>query len=358
MNGRMYDAKLGRFLSPDNYIQEPFSTQSFNRYGYVWNNPLKFTDPSGEFFWVAVIIGAVIGGTTAAIKGGNFGEILLGALIGGVAAGVGAGVANLVAGGAFFGSQALTVVGFWSGAAVGAASGFAAGFTGAAITSWASGHHFMTGFMRGLRGGIQGAFIGAAIGGVTAGIKANNNGRDFWSGDVKNPPQPIRLTPVGIKSLNPKIEMSTDIIDAKPTLNKTSSVSSIKSSATKAGLNIDDAIDTLNNNGLSKSSGYCARYVRKALEGGGLDTSGRPVYAKNYGNLLLKKGFDKISIDNYIPLRGDIAVFESFKGLRNHIYGHIQMFNGKQWVSDFFQKGFWAGSDYSKFKPSYSIFRW
>ncbi|WOC41304.1 RHS repeat-associated core domain-containing protein [Polaribacter sp. HL-MS24] len=185
MNGRMYDAKLGRFLSPDNYIQEPFSTQSFNRYGYVWNNPLKFTDPSGEFFWVAVIIGAVIGGTTAAIKGGNFGEILLGALIGGVAAGVGAGVANLVAGGAFFGSQALTVVGFWSGAAVGAASGFAAGFTGAALNTWTGGGSFMDGITNGFKSGIQGALIGAAIGGITAGIKANKYDGDFWLGKTE-----------------------------------------------------------------------------------------------------------------------------------------------------------------------------
>ena len=47
MNGRMYDAKLGRFLSPDNYIQEPFNTQNFNRYGYVLNNPLKYTYQRG-----------------------------------------------------------------------------------------------------------------------------------------------------------------------------------------------------------------------------------------------------------------------------------------------------------------------
>ncbi|MFL0102099.1 RHS repeat domain-containing protein, partial [Tenacibaculum maritimum] len=67
MNGRMYDAKLGRFLSPDNFIQEPFSTQSFNRFGYVWNNPLKFTDPSGEEFITAVLIGALIGATAGAM---------------------------------------------------------------------------------------------------------------------------------------------------------------------------------------------------------------------------------------------------------------------------------------------------
>ena len=58
MNGRMYDANLGRFLSPDNYIQDPFHTQNFNRYGYVLNNPLKYVDPSGELFkwlWNKVI---------------------------------------------------------------------------------------------------------------------------------------------------------------------------------------------------------------------------------------------------------------------------------------------------------------
>ena len=49
MNARMYDAKLGRFLQPDTYIQYPTSTQGFNRYTYVNNNPLSFTDPSGNF---------------------------------------------------------------------------------------------------------------------------------------------------------------------------------------------------------------------------------------------------------------------------------------------------------------------
>jgi RHS repeat-associated protein len=69
MNGRMYDAKVGRFLSPDNYIQDPFNTQSFNRYSYVWNNPLTFTDPSGEFLGLAILVGAIIG---AAIGAGTY----------------------------------------------------------------------------------------------------------------------------------------------------------------------------------------------------------------------------------------------------------------------------------------------
>ena len=46
MNGRVYDPGIGRFLSPDPNVQLPKSTQGFNRYAYVQNNPLKYTDPS------------------------------------------------------------------------------------------------------------------------------------------------------------------------------------------------------------------------------------------------------------------------------------------------------------------------
>ena len=47
MNGRLYDPVLGRFLSPDPVVQAPHDTQGFNRYAYVRNNPLRYTDPSG-----------------------------------------------------------------------------------------------------------------------------------------------------------------------------------------------------------------------------------------------------------------------------------------------------------------------
>jgi len=50
MNGRVYDATLGRFLSADPNVQAPANTQSLNRYTYVNNNPLSYTDPSGYFF--------------------------------------------------------------------------------------------------------------------------------------------------------------------------------------------------------------------------------------------------------------------------------------------------------------------
>ncbi|MBU8900712.1 RHS repeat-associated core domain-containing protein [Corallococcus sp. M34] len=47
MGGRMYDSSLGRFLSPDAFIPLPLNSQSLNRYSYVFNNPLRFTDPTG-----------------------------------------------------------------------------------------------------------------------------------------------------------------------------------------------------------------------------------------------------------------------------------------------------------------------
>ncbi len=48
-NARLYDPFIGRFLAPDPLIQDPSSTQNFNRYSYCLNNPLKYTDESGEF---------------------------------------------------------------------------------------------------------------------------------------------------------------------------------------------------------------------------------------------------------------------------------------------------------------------
>ena len=93
MNGRMYDPKLGRFLSPDPYIQAPTDPQNFNRYSYCLNNPLKYTDPDGEF--VFALVGAILfttGMTNVFIQASNdninsFGDAV-NAFIGGVSAGI------------------------------------------------------------------------------------------------------------------------------------------------------------------------------------------------------------------------------------------------------------------------------
>ena len=48
MNGRVYDPRLGRFLSPDPIVGDPTSSQSWNLYSYVGNNPLSHVDPTGQ----------------------------------------------------------------------------------------------------------------------------------------------------------------------------------------------------------------------------------------------------------------------------------------------------------------------
>jgi RHS repeat-associated protein len=50
MNGRIYDPVIARFMSADPVTESPFSTQGWNRYSYVGNSPLNFTDPSGYCF--------------------------------------------------------------------------------------------------------------------------------------------------------------------------------------------------------------------------------------------------------------------------------------------------------------------
>lgn len=77
MNGRLYDPKLHRFLQPDNYVQDPSNTQSFNRYAYCWNNPLKYADYNGEWFGLDDLIVAaasfVIGYVSSGLTTGNWG---------------------------------------------------------------------------------------------------------------------------------------------------------------------------------------------------------------------------------------------------------------------------------------------
>ena len=157
MNARLYDPALGRFLSPDPYVQAPDFTQSFNRYSYCLNNPLKYTDPSGELPWlIPAIVGAVIGGTSGAMIGNSKGAtgwdmfryIAGGATIGGLSGGAAAGVSVL--GGAAW----------WAGATAGVVGG--AGFSGLA-TGW-DGIAMLKGASIGALSGFVGGGIGSAIG--------------------------------------------------------------------------------------------------------------------------------------------------------------------------------------------------
>jgi hypothetical protein len=131
------------------------------------------------------------------------------------------------------------------------------------------------------------------------------------------------------------------------------------SKSKKNGYDLNKAVDKLDKNAQTKSIGSCAKYVRLAIEAGGVSTKGRPGSATNYDNFLPKLGFSTVDSTNYTPMKGDIVVFKAFQGKNKyHQHGHIQMYDGTQWVSDFKQRDFWAGSDYRTYKPKYLIFRW
>jgi RHS repeat-associated protein len=70
LNARVYDPTIGRFLSPDSVTETAYDLQVLNRYSYVGNNPLSYSDPSGHCFlgcfWSSGIFRAVVAIAAAA----------------------------------------------------------------------------------------------------------------------------------------------------------------------------------------------------------------------------------------------------------------------------------------------------
>lgn len=110
------------------------------------------------------------------------------------------------------------------------------------------------------------------------------------------------------------------------------------------------AAEYITSHSAKKSKGLCAYYVRRALIAGGM-----PAYLKasacHYSKILPLYGFKEI--DNPLTYeKGDIVTFPSVK---NHPHGHIAMWNGEQWVSDFKQKGIIVNLAYNEVE--YKIWR-
>lgn len=69
MGGRTYNPILGRFMQADPFVQAPANLQNYNRYSYVLNNPMSYTDPSGyNFVKKALKTSIKITGTHAALR--------------------------------------------------------------------------------------------------------------------------------------------------------------------------------------------------------------------------------------------------------------------------------------------------
>ena len=187
MNGRVYDPVLGRFLSPDKYVQEGDNSQNYNSYSYCLNNPLKYADPSGNVFvlddFIAITaMGAMMGTMNAAMSDK---PIWRGALLGGVSAAATYGIGSIFNGVGTFGHELLRAGAhglssgvfnvlngdnFWNGLISGAASsgigsyaqsinlnsGLMVASTTAmgGIVAWATGGDFLQGALQGMSIGL------------------------------------------------------------------------------------------------------------------------------------------------------------------------------------------------------------
>jgi RHS repeat-associated protein len=212
MNGRVYDPFLGRFLSPDVYIQALGASESINPYSYAWNDPLRYVDPSGHSLlgFVGAIVGiaiaifapeaisfiagsaetfsattlAVIGGFAGGFIGtyistGNLSASLTAGLIGGVTGGLFAQIGeaaeaeNWTAGERVFGHA---FVGCFTG--VVSSGNCGSGAVSAALSEAAIDYHIL----KPDSVGVWGSFKGAAEVGVIGGVSSRLSGGSFKDG--------------------------------------------------------------------------------------------------------------------------------------------------------------------------------
>lgn len=102
----------------------------------------------------------------------------------------------------------------------------------------------------------------------------------------------------------------------------------------KTGLDIDKAVASINSQPLT-NDGHCLRNVRRALAAGGINLScGTDEYAGQCNGPLGSLGFQSLGGSDSGPQAGDIIVVSP---VGKHTIGHIAMWNGSNWVSDFVQ---------------------
>jgi len=190
VNGRLYDPVIARVLSPDNYVQNPYNPQNYNRYSYCYNNPLVYVDPSGEIVVTSMIVGAVIFGYMGGMAANDWNANALDAGIGaGLIIGAAGGAAyatmgKAIAGTSFFGTMqggGLAAAYSLSGAVSGGAAGYLTGFSGGLIASGNLNYAHQSGKF----GAILGSATGATLGGIHGGWLEYGDEIKSWYNSLK-----------------------------------------------------------------------------------------------------------------------------------------------------------------------------
>ena len=112
----------------------------------------------------------------------------------------------------------------------------------------------------------------------------------------------------------------------------------------------------LRNAGTRKASSDCALYVRKALEAAQIQRffSGGLGNANEMPPRLTSMGWVAIGQNSTSFKKGDIAVFQKTNTPKGQIYGHVCIFTGSKWVSDFVQSSVQPNS---KSNLTYTLYR-
>lgn len=180
LGSRWYDPIVGRFLSPDDRLGRLSTPQDQNRYAYVMNNPMAYTDPTGHFFWFIIaaflIAGSIStvayaatcqdscslqGAAAAFFFGGTvgaLGAVTFGAALYGLGA---AGLGTALAGGGYVftglcGAAAFAIAGAVSGAVANVADYVIGSVLAGEAITW--------------EGIGKAALVGGIVGGITAGV--------------------------------------------------------------------------------------------------------------------------------------------------------------------------------------------
>lgn len=124
---------------------------------------------------------------------------------------------------------------------------------------------------------------------------------------------------------------------------------------------IASAIEWLNSHISPVPTGRCAHSIRLALAFGGWPTNAAgivwPYLARNYGPFLESMGWLKLPPETPKEgyQKGDIIVW---RGPKDEPAGHVAMFDGMKWISDFRQIHFFPGSLYAAEHCAFEVYRW
>ena len=363
MDGRMYDPILGRFMTPDPFVQMPDFTQSLNRYSYCMNNPLSLTDPTG-YSWLgdtfATVVGIAVSLETIGISAlGNYAIIASGAL-GSASSALLSSVFN---GANFF----LTAKNTLSGAFWGAASSiinFDIGTIEGALEKIAL-HSVSEGAMEAMRGGqfVHGAMMGivssasaqtldeysyyisapgrVAINAAVGGIVSEIGGGKFLNGAMTSA---YVMLFNELQHMGPTYKQLEEIMEAYN--NSKDKYSTPESLYNSLGGEISNAAQE--NPGYFKNA--CAARLSKALNDTGINIpyikgqTMKGANGKNYflrasdmKNFFQKKWGVARTISKYLKIKNGIVYQSGFQGVTGHVdvfYNEISGGSAYRYYSD------------------------